>query len=104
MARRSQFTVNAEAIQGNIGAEVTFRALKVGEAREYRETSMTDQGLLEKHILSWSGFVDDKGNELPCPTDDLSIWDELYVHERIALVHLLYQGPDGDSAKNSPPP
>ena len=98
--RRSQFTVNAETIQGNAGAEVTFRALKVGEARTYRETPMTDQDLLEKHMLSWSGFVDDKGNELPCPTDDPSTWDELYVHERVALVHLLYQGPDGPEAKN----
>ena len=49
--RRSQFTVDAETIQGNEGATVTFKALRVREMREYRATEMTDRDLLEAHVL-----------------------------------------------------
>jgi hypothetical protein len=98
--RRNQFTVDAESVQGNEGAEVTFKALKVRTIREYRETEMTDRDLLEKHIVSWSGIVDDDDKELPNPTDEPGILGELYVHEQVALARLLFQGPDGPEAKN----
>ena len=70
MPRRKTFTVDAESVQGNEGAEVTFRALKVRELREYRETAMTDTELLQGHITAWSGIVDDNGKDLPSPADD----------------------------------
>ena len=98
--RRSQFTVNAEAIQGNEGATVTFKALRVREMREYRATEMTDRDLLEAHVLGWVGIVDDAGQPLPSPADDPEVLGELYIHEQQALARLLFQGPDGDSAKN----
>ena len=101
MTRRgSQFTVDAESVQGNAGAEVTFRALKVREVNEYRTTPMTDADLLQAHVVSWSGFVDDAGKELPNPSDDPDALGELYVHEQLALSRLLFSGPDGASAKN----
>ena len=98
--RGSQFTVDAESVQGNEGATVTFRALKVREVNEYRTTEMTDADLLRSHVLSWSGFVDDEGRELPSPADEPDVLGELYVHEQLALSRLLFQGPLGDSAKN----
>jgi hypothetical protein len=98
--RRNQFTVDAESVQGNEGATVTFRALKVRTIREYRETEMTDADLLEAHIISWSGIVDDDGKDLPRPVDGKAVLGELYVHEQVALARLLFQGPDGPEAKN----
>lgn len=98
--RKNQFTVDAESVQGNAGAEVTFRALKVREVTEYRTTSMTDAELLAAHVVAWSGMVDDDGNDLPSPADEPGILGELYVHEQQRLAQLLFQGPDGDSAKN----
>ena len=98
--RRSQFTVDAEAIQGNEGATVTFRALKVREMREYRATEMTDRDLLEAHVLGWVGIVDDAGKPLPSPADDPEVLGELYLHEVQAMAALMYQGPDGPEAKN----
>jgi hypothetical protein len=100
MPRRSQFTVDAESVQGNAGATATFKSLKVREVREYRETEMTDADLLQQHVLSWSGFVDDQGKALPSPADEPGILGELYVHEQLALSRLLFQGPDGPDAKN----
>ena len=98
--RRNQFTVNAESVQGNAEAEVTFKALKVREVREYQETDQTDIELLAEHVVSWSGFIDDGDKVLPSPADDPEVWDELYLHERQRLIRLLFQGPDGESAKN----
>ena len=100
MPRRKTFTVDAEDIQGIEGAEVTFRALKVREFKAYRETDMTDTELMEQHILSWSGFVDDNDKPLPSPDDDPDVIGELYLHERQELSRLLFQGPDGTNAKN----
>ena len=97
--RQNSFTVDAKSVQGIDGAEVTFRALKVREVREYRTTGMTDSELLAAHVLEWSGFVDD-GHDLPSPTDEPDILGELYVHEQLELARLLFQGPDGDAAKN----
>jgi len=71
--RRTTFTIDASSVQGNEGAEVTFRALKVRE---------------------------DSGKPLPSPADDPDVLGELYVHEQLALARLLFSGPDGDSVKN----
>jgi len=98
--RRNQFTVDAESVQGNADAEVTFRCLKVREVKEYRSTEMTDAELLARHVIAWSGIVDDEGNEYPSPVDEPGILGELYVHEQLELARLLFQGPDGENAKN----
>jgi hypothetical protein len=98
--RRNQFTVDAESVQGIAGAEVTFRCLKVRDVREYQGTGMTDADLIKRHVLSWSGIVDDEGHELPSPSDEPDVLGELYVHEQLALARLLFQGPDGEAAKN----
>lgn len=98
--RRNQFTCSAESIQGNADATVTFRALKVREVREYRETSMTDSDLLREHVLSWVGIQDDNGADLPSPADDPDALGELYIHEQQALAAMLFMGPDGPQAKN----
>lgn len=98
--RRSEFTVDAESAQGNPGAEVTFRALKVGQVREYRETTMTDLALLKAHVLGWAGMVDDDEKPLPSPADQPDILDELYLHEVVEFVKLLFKGPDETTAKN----
>lgn len=98
--RRNQFTVDAESVQGNAGAEVAFKALKVREVREYRETAMTDAELLATHVASWTGIVDDEGHELPSPADEPGILGELYIHEMQEMTRLLLQGPMGESAKN----
>jgi len=87
-------------VQGNAGATVTFRALTVGEWREYRTTDLTDVDLVRAHLLGWAGIVDDDGNELPDPVDEPEVLDALYLHEQQALARLLWQGPLGDSAKN----
>jgi hypothetical protein len=100
MPRRSTFTVDASEVQGIEGAEVVFRALKVREFKEYRSTEMTDDDLLAQHLVSWSGFVDDNDKPLPSPADDPGVLGELYLHERSELARLLFQGPDGASAKN----
>jgi hypothetical protein len=98
--RRATFTVDARTVQGNEDATVTFKALKVREVREYRESDMTDADLLREHVLSWSGIVDDDGHPLPDPTDEPGVLGELYVHEQAAIARLLFLGPDGADAKN----
>ncbi len=101
MPRRSQFTVSAESVQGNEGATVTFSCLKVREVREYREQDdLDDREMLKRHVIKWSGIVDDSGNELPSPRDEPDILGELYVHEQRALTRLMWAGPDGPEAKN----
>jgi len=98
--RRNQFVVSAESVQGEAKAEVTFKALKVREVGEYRSTGMTDRDLLREHVLSWKGIVDDAGHALPSPADEPEILGELYIHEQQELARLLFQGPDGENAKN----
>ena len=98
--RRSTFTVDAESVQGNAGAEVTFKALTVGEWNEYRSTAQTDHELLAAHVLDWAGIVDDDGKPLPSPANEPDVLGRLYVHELRALAVLFLQGPDGESAKN----
>jgi hypothetical protein len=101
MPRRSTFTVDASGVQGNPGATVTFKALTIREHREWRESSeSTDYDLLSSHVVSWSGFVDDDGNEMPSPEHEPDILAELYYHEQAALLRLFFEGPDGASAKN----
>ena len=104
MARRSQFTVDAQAVQGNEGARVTFKALKMRQVKAYREENVGDRDMLQAHILGWVGIVDDAGNPLPNPAEDPEALGELYVQEHQALVRVFLQGPDGAEAKNSPTP
>lgn len=94
--RRNQFTVDAESVQGNAGAEVTFACLKVRELREWRDDpEQNDTTLLRDHIVSWRGIVGDDDE----PLGDVDV-GELYLHEQRALVGLLLLGPDGPAAKN----
>jgi len=44
--------------------------------------------------------VDDNEKPLPSPADEPGILGKLYQHEITALARLLFQGPDGESAKN----
>jgi hypothetical protein len=100
MRRYKTFTVDAESVQGNAGASVTFRTLKVRTVSEYNTTEMTDEDLLRQQIESWSGFEDDEGRELPSPSDEPDILGELYLPEKTTLLRLLFRGPDEDTAKN----
>lgn len=98
--RRNQFTVDAESVQGNADAKVTFKALKVGQHREYLTTKMTDLELLKAHLLGWAGIVGDDEKPLPSPEDQPDILDELYLQEVVSFVKLLFKGPDEDGPKN----
>jgi hypothetical protein len=100
--RKKTFTVGAESVQGNEGATVTFRAIKRGTWRAYLTgRDFGDDQLVAQHLVSWSGFVDDEGNELPQPSDQSDVLDELYFHEVQALAKLLAFGPNGpDALKN----
>ena len=101
MARRNQFTVSAESVQGNEGAEVTFKRLLYAKHQRYFDLN-DDYGpaeLLRDHILDWKGIEDDNGNEIPSPKDE-PVEAHLYVGEIKALSNLLFQGPDGEHAKN----
>ena len=100
MSRRSTFEADAESVQGNAGATVTFRAITIGQAREYRETSMTDDDLLRAHVLDWSGIVDDDDHALPSPKDEPGVLDALYIFERTAIARLLFTGAPVIPAKN----
>ena len=101
MPRRSTFTVNASSVQGNVGAEVTFSALTVGEWKAYgADPEINDHTLIRDHVVSWVGFVDSNDNPLPSPADEPDVLDALFLHEQRALSRLLFQGPDGESAKN----
>jgi hypothetical protein len=90
MARRNQFTVDAESVQSIPGATVTFKAIKVREWEAYRtDPSMGLPDLLEAHVADWSGFTDDDGHELPSPKDEPGIVGDLYFHEMRELQRLL---------------
>jgi hypothetical protein len=100
MPRQKTFTVDAESVQGNEGASVTFRSLKIGYWRQYlKSEDITDAELLQTHIVKWN-LVDDDGHEIPTPADEPEAISELYIHEQQRLVRLLMQGPDGESTKN----
>lgn len=90
MARRNQFIVDAESVQGNAGAEVTFRAIKVREWEAYRtDPEKTLPDLLGEHVIDWSGFTDDDGHTMPSPKDEPGIVGDLYFHEMRELQRLL---------------
>jgi len=94
MARRNQFRVDAESVQGNAGAWVEFKALKVHQWRDWlKDPDTTDIDLVTQHLVAWGGFVDDDDNALPSPADEPGVVGELYFHEQRALVALLLQGP-----------
>jgi len=99
--RRNQFVVSAESVQGNAGAEVTFRKVTVGERDRYLEDpEYGDLSIVRDHLLDWVGIVDDEGHELPSPKDEPGVDAALYLDEVGTLARLLFQGPDGISAKN----
>ena len=101
MPRRNTFTVDAESVQGNAGATVTFSMLTVGEWKGYgQDPEINDHTLIREHIISWTGIVDDEDQPLPSPADEPDVLDALYMHEQRILARLLFQGPDGESAKN----
>jgi len=94
MARRSTFEADAESVQGNKGATVTFRAVTSDEYKEYRgDASMTDREMIVSYVIAWKGIVDDNDHELPCPADEPEIIGKLYLTELRALARLLYNGP-----------
>lgn len=99
--RKSSFTVDAESVQGNAGATVTFRKVTVGErARYFEDDDYNDPELIGEHIIDWSGIVDDEGHEIPSPRDEPGVVAALYVDELRRLALLFWQGPEGDNAKN----
>jgi hypothetical protein len=101
MTRVSTFQVDASSVQDNPGATATFKRITVGERKEYlAREDINDIDMLRSHLVSWSGIVDDSGNELPSPEHEPDAIDALYMSEMRALSRLLWQGPDGDSAKN----
>ena len=97
--RKSTFTVDAESVQGNPGATVTFSMLTVGEWKAYPQ-DIIDVDLVTNHVVSWTGIVDNEGDPMPNPADDPGVIDALYLPEQKALARLLWAGPDGESAKN----
>lgn len=99
MARQTTFTVNAEKVQGNEGATVTFKCVKRRDWKAYMgNDDINDIVMIENHLVDWHGFTDDDGNELPSPKDEPGILDELYLHEQRRIARLLWQGPDGEDA------
>ena len=102
MARRNQFTVDAESVQGNAGAEITFKRLTFGTRQRYfdLEDKYNDADLLREHVLDWKGIEDDEGNEIPSPKDQPGVEATLYWEEIVAIGRLLLQGSDGEHAKN----
>ena len=101
VGRKSQFTVDASSVQGNEGAAVTFRKITIAQRDKYlSDPDYGDAQIVGDHIADWSGIVDDDGNEIPSPKDEPGVIASLYVDELRALVMLLFQGPDGEHAKN----
>ena len=100
MARRSTFIADAEAVQGNKGATVTFKAITLDEWDEYVTTPMTDRELLAERVVAWKGIEDDDGHDLPSPTDEPGIIGKLYTAEKTALMQLLYNGAPAIPLKN----
>ena len=100
MSRRSTFIADAESVQGNKGATVTFKAITLDEWDEYVTTPKTDRELLTERVVAWKGIVDDDDFELPSPADDQAIIGKLYTAEKDALMRLLYSGAPAIPVKN----
>ena len=101
MARRNQFTVDAESVQGNEGAKVTFKLITLGTRDRYlNDPEYTDLDLLSEHILDWEGIEDDDGHVMPSPKDEPGLVATLYLDEVNELVRLLFQGQRKESPKN----
>jgi hypothetical protein len=101
MARRNQFVVNAESVQGNAGAEITFKLITLGTRDQYfRDPDYGDIDLLNDHILDWRGIVDDDGNEIPSPKDEPGVQASLYMSEVSEIIALLFDGQRQDLPKN----
>ena len=101
MPRRKTFTVDAEKVQGNPGATVTFTNITVGERAEYlADDKADDHTILKRHLIDWKGIVDNDDKDLPSPADEPDVLNALYMDEQRAFARLFWQGPDGESAKN----
>jgi hypothetical protein len=101
MARRNQFTVDAESVQGNEGATVTFKLITLGTRDRYlKDPEYGDAMLLGDHLLDWHGIEDDAGNEMPSPKDEPGLVATLYLSEVTELVRLLMEGQRQTSPKN----
>ena len=101
MARRSTFIADAEVVQGNKGATVTFKAITLDEWDEYvADPDVSDRDLLAERVVAWKGIEDDDGHELPSPADDQTIIGKLYTAEKDALMRLLYSGAPVIPVKN----
>jgi len=93
MARRNQFTVDAESVQGNEGAKVTFKLITVGTRdRWINDPEYGDIQIVQDHLLDWKGIEDDEGHEMPSPKDKSEINAVLYIAELQRLVTLLLSG------------
>ena len=99
--RNAAFTVDAQQVQGNPGATVTFRAVTVGERREYLDSPDVDNVvMLQRHVVSWTGIVGNDDRELPNPADEPQAINALFMHEMNEMHRLLWLGPNGEPSKN----
>jgi HEPN domain-containing protein len=75
---------------------VKIRAPKVRDIKALRKVlsqSVEEQleaqtELIRKHVVEWN-WVDDEGNQLPLPSDDLTVLDELTSQEQRLLGELI---------------
>ena len=100
MARRSTFEADAESVQGNAGATITFKAITVAEYADYRASEETEQELLAAHVVAWKGIEDDDGHALPNPKGKPDIIGQLYISEKNAVFRLLLAGAPPIPVKN----
>lgn len=100
--RINTFTVDAQSVQGIEGATITFRRMKRREWLAWRKNEdTTDDDLVDSHVVEWTGFVDENGNDLPSLKDEPEALGEVFFDETRKIVTLLIQGPDGpDALKN----
>ncbi len=97
MAKRlAVYTVPSDEVQGE-GSYVKIRAVTRGEAKELTrvleglsqaERIARDDQFLADHIYDWN-WVDDDGNPLPLPSQDISVLDRLTVQESTFLAECI---------------
>ena len=104
--RLTQFTNDAQSVQGNPGATVTFKcltgneidaAIKMQELPEEERKGEPD--FLTRVLVDWHGIEGANGQMLPSPKDDPSVINALYPHEQKWIQDLFWAGPD-KSPKN----
>ena len=101
MRRHTTFIVDAEKLQGNPDASITFRPVTVGERQQYfANPANTDLEMIAEHVVAWAGVVDDDDQPMPNPADEPAIVGKLYLHEAQMVMRWLWGGPDVPAAKN----